>query len=224
MTFRVSNLDYIVFGNERDSIVYGTSTGEAIFAYGGDDVVWGNGGDDQIQGGDGEDQLIGGVGNDQLFGGNDNDRLWGEDDNDELFGGDGNDYLDGGAGQDELTGGLGADTFAFGMESVPPPVIEPHSTVANPDYIKDFNRIEGDKIDLESISFYNNVLLLNSVLHLIGDSAFSGSEGELRYEIHDVKPGYHYTSILGDMDGDGQADFQINVAGKIDFIASDFVL
>lgn len=59
--------------------------------------------------------------------------------NDTITGGSGDDLLLGGAGNDSLTGGAGADTFRF---------IQFEGGV---DTITDFNRNEGDKIDLRGL-------------------------------------------------------------------------
>jgi len=210
----------IKHGNNSDNDIIGTSTGDAIFAYAGKDYVDAGYGDDYVEGGDGDDVLWGGGDNDELHGGNDNDQLFGYTGNDKLNGGDGNDLLFGGLGQDTMTGGLGADTFVIGTWHFSN---APDSSLADPDYIKDFSHAQGDKIDVSQIDA-NELLTGNQSFSFIGNRDFTGVAGQLRYEIHDIKPGYHYTSITGDLDGDGAADFQINVAGKIDFVASDFIL
>jgi len=171
----------------------------------------------KLYGGDDDDPLNGGLFHDKLDGGGGDDAL---------NGGANGDLLDGGPGQDVLTGGPGGDTFVFGMDGFGGPFStvpywEHESTVSYPDYINDFSQAEGDKIDLFEINFYTQVLYTSQGLHFIGDNAFSGTAGEFRYEVFGSK---NYTAIAGDTDGDGQADFRINVAGTIDFIASDFLL
>ena len=107
----------------------------------------GLGGDDVLYGGSGEDRLFGGEGSDKLYGGTQNDSLYGGAGNDTLIGYSGNDYLNGfGSGQeyDILTGGTGADTFAVGS---------PNNNIiqyfgAGYATITDFNRVQGDKIQL----------------------------------------------------------------------------
>ncbi|MDZ8138314.1 MAG: hypothetical protein RM049_23915 [Nostoc sp. DedQUE04] len=78
------------------------------------------------------DVLRGAAGNDILNGGAGNDIL---------SGGAGNDILNGGAGNDILTGGTGNDRFVF------------NSKVEGLDVIKDFSRVEGDKIQISKIGF-----------------------------------------------------------------------
>jgi Ca2+-binding RTX toxin-like protein len=211
----------IKLGTNGNNDIFGTSTGDTIFAYGGEDYVDAGMGDDYVQGGDGNDVLWGGGGNDELYGGNDNDQLFGSVGDDMLNGGAGNDLLFGGIGQDTMTGGLGADKFVISTYHFSE---TPDSTPADPDYITDFSHAQGDIIDVSQIDAVWSFSPINQAFKFIGSGAFSGQGGELRYEIHDIKPGYHYTSIMGDMNGDGVADLQINVAGKIDFTASDFIL
>jgi serralysin len=60
--------------------------------------------------------------------------------NDSLYGGGGNDTLAGGLGNDILTGGGGADLFAY-------------SAGDGNDSITDFSAVQGDKVDLDGVSF-----------------------------------------------------------------------
>ena len=85
---------------------------------------------------------------DNLIGGSGNDRLTGNDIANAINGGAGNDVIDGGLGNDTLTGGLGADTFAY-------------RNGYGQDTITDFNRGQGDTIDLagnNSVSSYTDLL------------------------------------------------------------------
>ena len=72
----------------------------------------------------------------------------------------GNDTLTGGADQDSLEGGIGADRFDFNSASESP-------SGGLIDHILDFNRLEGDKIDLSTIDA--NVLLQ-------GNQAFAAAQ------------------------------------------------
>jgi ELWxxDGT repeat protein len=64
--------------------------------------------------------------------------------NDTIIGGAGNDTLNGGLGNDILTGGLGRDIFLFNT---------PLNSRTNRDRITDFNRSQGDRIQLENAIF-----------------------------------------------------------------------
>jgi Ca2+-binding RTX toxin-like protein len=114
------------------------------------DVLYGLGGDDQlspgtpgplaIHGGDGDDAISGLSDADELYGGRNEDSLVGDGGDDLIEGGSGDDYLMGGTGLDVLIGGSGGDVFSFLGD-------------ASPDRVQDFNRKEGDSIELFSSNF-----------------------------------------------------------------------
>lgn len=147
----------------------------------GRNTLTGNGGDNRIDGGLGADNMAGGAGNDTFVVDNTGDKItdtFGSDtvessvnftlglglENLELYGaalrGTGNtagnsitgnanantlsglggdDILDGGIGSDTLTGGVGADIFTFS------------ATDGASDTVTDFNRLQGDKIDISDL-------------------------------------------------------------------------
>ena len=100
--------------------------------------VLGNHGANTLTGTAAHDTIFGMGGNDTIRGGAGNDKLFGNSGNDYLYGQDGNDILVGGLGTDTLSGGKGADTFVFDNRS-------------GVDTITDFNRAEGDRIDLSAV-------------------------------------------------------------------------
>ena len=53
----------------------------------------------------------------------------------------------------------------------------------------------------------------------LGTDKFTGEAGELRYQLNNK-----VTVVAGDVDGDGKADFKIDLSGKIDLTELDFVL
>lgn len=137
-------------GNSLDNYILGNAVGNFIFAESGNDLVNGRSGDDYIHGGAGNDTLHGDTGNDYLYGSTGNDLFYGGDGNDTLLGDAGNDFfygnagndiLIGGSGNDTLYGGANADRFRFDFQS------------DGIDIIKDFNRTEGDKIEIFNLSF-----------------------------------------------------------------------
>ncbi|MGH6735867.1 MAG: calcium-binding protein [Methyloceanibacter sp.] len=158
--------------------------------------------------GDGNDVVTGGIDNDIFFGDAGNDALNGGFGNDTLNGGAGNDVLTGGSGRDTLFGGLDADRFDFNSakESV---------KGGNRDRIMDFNRGQGDKIDLKDIDAESGGG--NQKFTWIGKSKFHDEKGELRY----IDKGATVI-VQGDVNGDGKADFEIFVnvgaLAKGDFI------
>jgi Ca2+-binding RTX toxin-like protein len=156
-------------------------------------------------GGSGGDFLIGSSVANRLEGRDGGDSLAGEGGNDSLFGGTGDDFLTGGAGRDLLSGGENADTFVFLALS------DSGKTAKSRDVIVDFNKAEGDKIDL-SIIDANTHLANDQDFHLtanLGTGGFTHAAGELRFVI-----GASSTLITGDVNGDAKADFSILLKGS----------
>jgi Ca2+-binding RTX toxin-like protein len=120
-----------------------------------------------------------------------------------LYGLDGKDTLTGGGGADFLVGGLGADTFVYAS-------INDSSTIAS-DLIFDFNRVEGDRLDLVGIDA-NSGTGANDAFAVV--AAFSNVAGQLVIATPDASGYYH---VSGDVNGDGVADFVIavNVTGTL---------
>jgi Ca2+-binding RTX toxin-like protein len=144
-------------------------------------------------------------GNDTLTGGDGGDTLSGGDGNDTLSGGAGNDVLTGGFGTDTLAGGLGVDTFDFDD-------IADSVTGSGRDVVTDF--LHGtDLVDVQGIDA-NSQAAGNQAFVFVGGGAFSGAAGELRFA---------GGNLSGDVDGDGNADFQIAL-GSVTVTASDLLL
>lgn len=159
-----------------------------------DDTLSGGNGDNKLQGMNGFDVLNGRDGNDTLYGGNGGDNL---------HGGDGNDKLIGGKGQDLLEGQSGSDTFIF--QSIDDSVVGDKR-----DVITDFSQSNNEKIDVSAIPIDGE-----DSFTFIGTHAFSDTAGELRFK----------NGILsGDVDGDGKADFQVQVDNHDTLQNSDFIL
>lgn len=107
----------------------------------GNDWVVGGQGDDLLNGDEGDDIVYGNMGNDWVDGGVGADIVRGGQGDDNLLGQSGDDWLSGDLGNDTETGGTGADTFySWGAAGI--------------DRITDFNRAEGDRIQLEAGSTY----------------------------------------------------------------------
>jgi Ca2+-binding RTX toxin-like protein len=159
----------------------------------------------------GIENVIGSGGNDWLRGDGGANTLTGNAGNDTLEGNAGNDLLIGGARKDTLTGGAGADRFGYAA-------IGDSTVGAAADTIADFSHAQGDRIDLASIDA-NSVVAGNQAFSFIGAAAFGHHAGELRF---DIVSGV--TSVYGDVNGDGAADFQIRLSGAVPLVAADFVL
>ncbi|MGD9809708.1 MAG: calcium-binding protein [Sphingobium sp.] len=183
-------------GTELDDILRGSYADETFMGYAGNDIIYAGSGKDNVRAGDGDDQVFGGAGNDRIDGGKGNDSLIGGDGDDYILGGDGNDVLQGGLGRDGLVGGKGADIFVFADIA--------DSTKASADFIKDFSSAQGDKIDVSGIDAIAGGS--DDAFTLV--SSFSGTAGEL---VIAYNARVHSSYVMGDVDGDGKADFQINV-------------
>jgi Ca2+-binding RTX toxin-like protein len=160
-------------------------------------TITGNSAANTLTGGSGVDNLIGGAGDDHLFGGN------------------GNDLLTGGAGADVMSGGAGADRFDFNS-------VAEIGLGGSRDQVIDFTH-NSDKLDLSTIDA-KVATTTNDAFSYIGSAAFSGTAGQLRAEVvHDASG--DYTIVQGDVNGDGVADFEIQLTGYTGVItASDFIL
>jgi Ca2+-binding RTX toxin-like protein len=124
---------------------------------------------------------------------------------DTMSGGDGNDTLVGGTGADLLTGGDHNDVFDYNALG--------ESTIAAPDEITDFTQGE-DLIDLSGIDA-DTTANKDQAFELV--SSFGSNAGELIFN-----PLNHM--LLGDVNGDSVADFQVLVQGMNMATADDFIL
>ncbi|MCP9480470.1 M10 family metallopeptidase C-terminal domain-containing protein [Shimia sp. CNT1-13L.2] len=205
-------------GGTRGDEIWGNSINNKLVGGAGKDTISGLAGKDILEGGKGDDLLIGGSGDDTLYGHNRNDSMEGGLGNDVLFGGDGQDTLHGGngddtirglGGQDTMSGGDGADAFSFFNVS--------DSALGAHDHIIDF--IQGDDRIYISAIDANTGAAGDQDFTFIGTTAFSGTAGELRY----FKGGGR-TAIRADVDGDGNADFSLDLGLLVDLTAGDFLL
>ncbi len=137
------------------------------------------------------------------------DTVNGREGNDIIQTGAGNDMLTGGAGADQMSGGAGHDLFVYTAVS--------ESTVSARDVIIDFYAPD-DTISLSAIDA-NALAGGNQAFAFIGTSAFSGIAGQLRYETASGN-----TLVSGDVNGDGVADFQVQLTGMMALTGSDFLL
>lgn len=152
-------------------------------------------------------ELLGSNRADVLSGGAGRERLFGMAGADTLNGGGDNDELRGGSGKDVLTGGSGADAFVFTS-------LGEAGNGSYRDVVRDFSHAQFDTIDLAGIDA-NRKVQGNQTFVLIGDAVFSSKAGELR----------HVGGILsGDVNGDGIADFQVEITGAPLLSPSDFAL
>lgn len=226
-----------------------SSSGGTIISESGNDTLYGSVKADTLNGGTGQNKLVGDAGNDTYVfdtststifdksgidliksGISVNLGLYRTIENVTLFGSTacnaignalgnvliGNDFaniLAGGLGRDVLKGGMGRDIFDFNS------VADSKATTTGRDYILDFNKGE-DKIDLRNI---------DANTKRAGDQAFTFSKLEtftkVAGQLH-VRYDYRYASdiVEGDTDGNGVADFQIQIKNYKFMSASDFYL
>lgn len=186
-----------IWGGQADDKVSGDSD---------NDLIHGAGGDDRVVGNAGKDELWGDMGNDAVKGGSGRDLLFGNEGNDRLYGGSQDDRLNGGSGQDVLTGGRGSDKFVF--ESVT------DSSVGAADKIVNFNR-RRDFIVLSPMDA-NTTVDGDQRFHYIARKAFTATAGELCLNASGM--------LMGDVNGDGQADFAIKVLHSAGLTSHNFML
>ncbi|MDH1996692.1 retention module-containing protein [Aeromonas caviae] len=154
--------------NDKGDTLLGGDGNDILFGQGGDDFLYGGAGNDTLFGGSGNDTLYGESGNDRLYGGSGNDTLYGGTGNDILSGGLGNDILIGGGGNDILMGDAGADTFTWLKGDT-------EAGKVAKDYIVDFSKSEGDKLDLSDLLDSDGSKSESSLKSLL--SVFQDSEG-----------------------------------------------
>lgn len=235
--------DRLYAGRQNDAVsgakgadrLWGGKGDDALQGGTGADTLWGEGGRDSLTGGNGADMLDGGGGDDRLDGGNDtdtldgqggDDRLWGRDRvdllrgrkgedvlygggaDDTLLGGNGDDRLIGGRGADKLSGQGGADVFVWNDIR--------DSTAGQTDRITDF-QTGRDLLDLDAIDA-DVTLAGNQAFAFIGTNAFSAA-GQIR-----IESAGGTLRVLADHDGDGIADFVLELAGLATLSASDILL
>jgi VCBS repeat-containing protein len=139
--------------------------------------------------------------------------------NDTLSGMGGNDRLTGGMGRDRLTGGTGADDFIFTLPG------QSGKTATTRDIITDF-QVRVDDIDLSAIDA-NGAAAGNGRFSFVTakGAAFTGKKGQLVWlQENPAGTARDKTIVMGDINGDGRADFHIELTGLKALTAADFVL
>jgi Ca2+-binding RTX toxin-like protein len=142
------------------------------------------------------------VGVNQVRGSEFGDIIIGDGASNGLEGRGGADVLDGGAANDQLTGGTGADIFVYGAAS-------------GNDRITDFNRAQGDRIDLRafaSIDDISNDLVFTAGTAITGGFTVSPGGPDTRITTNPI-------SIFG-----GGNTIQLLGVASTSFVVSDFIL
>ena len=161
--------------------------------------------------------MLGGAADDELYGKGGADNLHGGDDRDQLYGGAGSDTVAGGYGFDKLWGGGEVDVFDFNDYRE----TNSQNIGDRVDLIIDFG-VGGvrDIIDLRDIDANWN-LAGNDNFVFIGSARFQGTSGELRFKWNAAGTA---TVVMGDLNGDGIADFSISLRGLHTLAGTDFIL
>jgi Ca2+-binding RTX toxin-like protein len=217
----------VMMGRFGTDVLSGGAGNDTLYGNLGDDHLFGNAGNDLLDGSIGVDWLYGGTGQDTLLGGGSRDVLHGEDghdsldggaDADVLHGGAGNDTLKGGGGNDRLNGGLGADKLYGGEGSdvfVFTSVMD--STASARDTVLNFAR-GIDKIDLSAIDA-DATRAGNQAFHAVDDGMIFAGPGDLS-----ITHQRFNALVQGDVDGDGNWDFQLLVSMGAGLTVDDIIL
>ncbi|PND29124.1 cadherin-like domain-containing protein [Sinorhizobium sp. M4_45] len=178
------------------------------------------------------ERYIGSAGSDRLTGTAANETFDGGAGNDVINGAAGNDTIIGGAGADLLTGGAGNDIFVFKSTNDSAPGFSgyvnnvaygPASGAGHRDTVTDFAN-GFDRLDLSAIDA-NTGAAGNQAFTWRGTGEFSRHAGELIYKTFNPAGTLDdKTIIYGDVNGDGRADFQIELSGLKSLATGDFLL
>jgi len=143
---------------------------------------------------------------------------------DNLIGGDGDDKLTGSKAANELAGGRGEDMLRGGKGNDEFRYMSLRDSLVgdNHDIILDFAR--KDKIDLSLIDAVAGTGIDDDFSY-IGSQAFHSTAGELHFVLFNLKGNKHDMTIVeGDVNGDGSADFMIELSGLHKMKTGDFVM
>jgi len=233
-------------GSIQINVISGGNGNDLIDGGSSNDTLDGGANDDTLKGGTGDDLLTGGTGNDSIDGGANLDtisyaaagsgvtvslalataqavgggqgsdtivnveNILGSAFADTLIGSTLANVLTGGGGKDSLTGGAGNDRFVY--------LATADSVVgANADRIADF--AAGDILDLSGIDADANTVVTNDAFTQVG--SFSSVAGQFTLAFDG---GSNTTTLLGDTNGDGVADFSILFTGDVTALTGTWVL
>ena len=177
----------------------GSATGDEFFAI---ENLIGTNFSDRLRGDSEANVINGGAGDDLVIGRAGNDTV---------VGGAGADTVAGNNGQDHLTGGSGQDVFKLFNAGESRVGLQRRDVVG--DFVQGEDRIDLTLVDADLTRFGNQDF------QFIGTSNFTESAGELRF--FQIKS-EQITILQGDLTGDAEQDFQIELNGVIELRPSDF--
>jgi Ca2+-binding RTX toxin-like protein len=188
-----------IYGSAGQNQLFGNDGSDFIQGANDIDFIGGGAGNDILRGLDGADTIFGGLGDDNIGGGAGNDAIFGSAGANVIFGGLGDDTVNGGTGKDVISGGPGADVFVFASSVA-------IGLGAGRDVITDFTS-GVDSIDLSALS-----TTFNGTDGLVGGGAAS----------------FYYFApsglLIGDQNGDGMADWVLELQGGPAVDTADFLL
>ncbi|WP_353228845.1 calcium-binding protein [Novosphingobium sp.] len=202
-------------------VLYATTASPVITGGYGPHLLVGLSGNDRITAGPGKTVIQAGPGNDVIYAGSGENTIYAGDGTDVIYGGTGGAAVFGGAGHAEvhpgtgkmiMVAGSGQDTFVFA------PGKTGGLTTTTCDVIQKFHANPGNVIDL---SAFDSLLPAGGPTHLsfLGTAAFDMHAGQLRYEAAGTG-----LMVFGDINGDGKADFALNLTKLTSLSAGDFIL
>ncbi|EPX83475.1 Alkaline phosphatase [Salipiger mucosus DSM 16094] len=168
---------------------------------------------ENVMGGNFADNLRGDAADNHLQGSGVSDRLYGRGGDDTLDGGTGADALYGNLGVDIMTGGSDEgrrDRFIYFQTQESGPGAENRDIIT--DFVPGEDRIELSRFDADTTQGHKQAF------DFIGDAAFT-SAGQLGYRHEGGN-----TIVQADFDGDGNADFEIELTGAMDLTEADFLI
>jgi Ca2+-binding RTX toxin-like protein len=187
-----------IYGSAGRNQLFGNDGNDAIYTSALGDLAAGGAGNDSIFGAAGADTIYAGLGNDFIGGGAGNDQIYAGGGENRIYAGLGDDTIVAGSGKDEMTGGPGADVFVFNAAG-------DIGVGAGRDVITDFTA-GSDRIDLQALH-----------TSFAGGAGLAG-DGEASF--------YYFAGgglLIGDQNGDGVADWVLELTGAPAVTAEDFL-
>jgi hypothetical protein len=201
-------------GSQFNDVLGGDHNANTLYGDAGNDWLYGDDGDDHLLGDSSlQPHLANGAGRNGF------EVVEANGARDSLYGGDGNDLLEAGGYRDRLTGGEGVDTMLGGTGSdvfIFKKTSDSGVGEGNRD-VMDFAHSNWERLDLSRIDADENTA--DNQAFFLGGSEFTNAAGEL---VQFVEGGH--TVVAGDVNGDGVADFELEMMSDAVLVAEDFWL
>ena len=200
------------FATAANPVIHGGTGPQMLIGMSGDDTLIAGPQKNVIRAGPGTTVIQAGSGANTIFGGSGTSTVYGSTGGMTVIGGSGPMTVHAGTGQAVIIAGTGVESFVFS------PGHTGGMTLAKADIINRFHANPANTIDL---SAFDALLPAGSSGHLtfIGNAAFDGGAGELRYSATTAG-----VRLFGDINGDTVADFTLTLPKLSTISASDFIL